>query len=160
MLSKIFKGKPEPLYIYRPVINAYEVIAWAKANGFDTTLLASDLHVTVAYSKSPVTWVSMGDAPETVFSSPLKLARFGKEGEAVVLLLDAPLLQLRFKELQKRGCSWDYEAYQPHLTLSYNMSTDVDLSSIPLLTGPIILGAEVFDPIDNSWSDNLVEKSM
>ena len=47
------------LYVSRPVLNADEIIAWAKSVGFKTTLPAEDMHVTVCYSKEPVNWSAL-----------------------------------------------------------------------------------------------------
>ncbi len=48
-----------PLYVSRHVENADEIITWAKSVGFDTTLPAEDMHVTVCYSKEPVDWLQL-----------------------------------------------------------------------------------------------------
>ena len=51
---------PRPLYVYRPLLNASELIDWARSQGFTSTLPAEDLHVTQAYSRRPVNWFGMG----------------------------------------------------------------------------------------------------
>ena len=119
MYANVFASSKKSLYISRPVLNAFELIAWAKANGFAVTVSAEELHATQAYSKEPVDWVSMGDAPETVFVTPdwYKLERLGAEGEAVVLRFESPAFQRRFEELEQRGCSWGWPEYMPHVTL-------------------------------------------
>jgi hypothetical protein len=43
-------------YVHRPLQNADELLAWAKANGFTDTLAPQDLHVTIAFSKTPLLW--------------------------------------------------------------------------------------------------------
>ena len=36
-----------PMYAFRPVLNAEEIVAWAQENGVSPTLLPNDMHVTV-----------------------------------------------------------------------------------------------------------------
>lgn len=51
-----------PLYVCRPVVNADQIIAWAKAQGFETALPAEDMHVTICFSKQPVDWSEFSEA--------------------------------------------------------------------------------------------------
>ena len=158
MYAEIFDKGPKPLYIHRPVVNAHELVAWAKANGFETTLPASDLHVTIAYSKEPVNWVSMGDAPETLAVKAYGFERLGETGDAFVMKVGSLALERRFDELINRGCSWDWPEYTPHITLSYKAG-DVSIEALKVFEGDIILGPEVFEVIQDDWKDNLVEKA-
>ncbi|CAN0594097.1 unnamed protein product, partial [Laminaria digitata] len=52
---------PRTLYVRRDVLNADEIISWAKEQGFKTTLPADDMHVTVAFSRDRVDWMKMGE---------------------------------------------------------------------------------------------------
>ena len=53
---------PRTLYVSRRVLNAGAIIDWAKDQGFETTLPAEDLHVTIAYSRTPVDWMKVTQA--------------------------------------------------------------------------------------------------
>ncbi len=53
---------PRALYVHRDVVNAADIIAWAKGQGFESTLPADDLHVTVTFSRTPVDWMQMGQS--------------------------------------------------------------------------------------------------
>lgn len=55
------KIAPKTLYVSRPLVNAEAFISWAKGAGFTSTLAAGDLHVTIAFSRTPVNWLSIGD---------------------------------------------------------------------------------------------------
>lgn len=154
---------PAPLYVCRPVLNAAEIISWAKSQGFAQTLPADDLHVTVAFSKAPVDWMKAGEA----FSSredggvtvrpggPRMLEVFG-EG-AVVLAFNSSDLSWRHMSLREIGASWDWPEYQPHITITYN-SGDVDVSKVEPYRGQIILGAEEFKPIKLDWKQGVSEE--
>jgi Putative phage serine protease XkdF len=170
----IGKGEPQPLYVYRPVVNAAEIIAWAKKAGFDTTLTADDMHVTIAYSKAPVDWMAFGESytcdPKGQVivkpGGPRQLANFGPDGQASVLLFASNDLSWRHAQICDGGASWDWDGYSPHITISYqgDSSTGVDqprdLSGIEPYQGQIILGPEVFEPLTEGWGDSIVEKSF
>src|SRR3990167_5554768 len=52
------------LYVHRPVLNAEEIITWANAQGFTTTLPAEAMHVTIAFSREPVDWLEFDHSVE------------------------------------------------------------------------------------------------
>lgn len=154
---------PAPLYVFRPVLNADELINWAKSQGFTQTLPADDLHVTVAFSKSPVDWMKAGEAYSSRDDGgvtvrpggPRMIEQFG-EG-AVVLAFNSSDLSWRHMSLREIGASWDYPEYQPHITITYNPG-DVDMSKVEPYRGQIVLGAEVFKPIKLNWKAEISEE--
>lgn len=146
---------PRTLYVYRQVLNAKEIISWAKNQGFDTTLLPDDMHVTLCYSKTPVDWFSISSnewGGLTTLEIPPGGARaieaFGPNGEAVVLVFKSSSLEYRHTEFKEKGASWDYEDYNPHITITYNAPEDLDLSKVEPYTGKIVLGPEYFEEIE------------
>lgn len=153
---------PAPLYVNRPVLNAAEIIAWAKAQGFEQTITPDDMHVTVAFSKAPVDWMKAGEAYSnredggvTVRpGGPRMLETFGQG--AVVLAFNSSDLSWRHMSLREIGASWDWPEYQPHITITYN-SGDLDLSKVEPYRGQIILGAEIFKPIKAEWMKDVTE---
>ena len=136
---------PRPLYVYRPLLNSDDVVAWARAQGFRSIL--PDLHVTTLYSTAPVDWSELGDEAEglEVDGGARTIERLGDQG-AVVLRFDSPELVDRHYELVKRGGSHDFDQYKPHLTISYAAGAR-DLTRVPY-TGPLIFGPEVFKEIE------------
>ncbi|SCM71541.1 hypothetical protein KL86PLE_100256 [uncultured Pleomorphomonas sp.] len=162
----IYKAVPTPLYIRRDLQNADEVRAWAMAQGFATTLPASQMHVTIAYSKTPVDWQAMGSDVDELTADPVVEAvdttrhveRLGANGEAVVLRFSDTDLETRWRQLVDLGASWDWDGYKPHVTISWN-APDLDLSKVQPYTGRLVFGPEIFEPIDEGWKDKLVEKA-
>jgi phage-related protein (TIGR01555 family) len=148
---------PRTLYVQRKVKNAADIIAWAKGQGFTTTLDASDLHVTIAYSRTPVDWFKVGESwsPELKIGAggPRQMEQFG---EATVLLFTASELRWRHSEIREAGASWDHDEYQPHITVSYGF--DGDLSAVEPYQGEIILGPELFAEVDEDWKSGATEK--
>lgn len=156
---------PRPLYVRRDLkpASAKALIAWAKSNGFTSTLEASDMHVTVLYSKQPVypmkmgeTWGSESDGGLIVNAGgPRALERFG-EG-AVVLQFASWNLSSRHDDMVRAGASHDYPEYLPHVTITYSAPEDLDLETIKPFTGELAFGPEIFEPLDLDWKSKIGE---
>lgn len=155
--------RPRSLYVRRDVLNAREIIAWAKSQGFKSTLAESDMHVTVAFSRSEVDWMKVGqtwspgeDGTLTVApGGPRQVEQFG--GGAVVLAFQSSDLQWRHEQIRDAGASWDFPEYSPHITITYDPG-DVDLESVTPYRGKIELGPEIFEEINEDWKSGVVEK--
>lgn len=153
---------PAPLYVNRPVLNAKEIIDWAKSQGFTQTITPEDMHVTVAFSKAPVDWMKAGDAYShredggvvVRPGGPRLIEQFG-EG-AVVLAFNSSDLSWRHMALREIGASWDWPEYQPHITITYS-AEGVDISKVEPYRGEIVLGAEIFKPLKLNWSEDISE---
>lgn len=148
---------PRTLYVRRDVLNADEIIAWAKSQGFKTTLPANDMHVTIAFSRTPVDWMKMGEA----WNSEIKVGPGGvrlmeRFGDARVLLFMSNELMWRHEWMKEEGASWDHPEYQPHITISYDPDAP-DLADVEPYTGEIILGPEIFEEIKEDWQAGIEE---
>jgi hypothetical protein len=134
----------KPLYVSRKLNNASQLVAWAKENGFVDILNPDDMHVTIAYSKSPMNWAII--KPHTHDLTVQDESRCIKTlGNASVLRIDSAELQHRFKQFIQAGASYDHPDYQPHVTISY---TKQNKDGIKPFTGILQFGAEKFEPID------------
>lgn len=155
---------PRPLYVQRKVTNGSDILAWAKAQGFETTVPADDLHVTIAYSRQALDWMKIGgdwggrqDGGLTVAPGGARLVEpLGSEG-AVVLLFNSSELAWRHMQIREAGASWDYEEYQPHVTITY-AAGDIDLSKVEPYRGKIEFGPEIFQELDADWKSKLQEE--
>ncbi len=149
-------AEPRTLYVCRKVTNAADILAWAEEQGFTQTLAADDLHVTIAYSRTPVDWFKVGeswtDEVEIAAGGPRMMERFG---EATVLLIASSHLSWRHEEIKRAGASWDHPEYQPHITIAYGDTPD--LAAIKPFTGKIVLGPEVFAEVDDGWKAKVAE---
>ncbi|WP_066546801.1 phage portal protein family protein [Sphingomonas sp. CCH15-F11] len=157
---------PAPLYVYRKLVNATELLEWARSQGFTTTLEPDDLHVTVTYSKRPVNWFAMtgwgGPAELVVEPGGPRLVRRmgagGSEGEAIALLFQDASLQWRHQEMRDAGASWDHPSYLPHVTISYQ-GEPIDLDQVEPYRGRLVFGPEVFEAIDDGWQDRIAQRA-
>lgn len=153
---------PAPLYVMRKVMNAGQILRWANQAGFTDLLKADDLHVTVLYSETPVDWMEMGndmyedDEMRIGAGGPRVLEKFG---DATVLLFASPRLGWRHESMIEAGASHGHAKYQPHISLSYSPQS-VNLEDVVPYPGPIVLGPEIFEPLDTDWKDNLTSDEM
>jgi phage-related protein (TIGR01555 family) len=138
---------PRTLYVSRKVTNAAEIIAWAKGQGF--TDIEPDLHVTIAYSTTPVDWFAVGtswsEKLDIAAGGPRQMERLGPDGEYIALLITANELVWRNREIREAGASWDWPEYQPHISIQ--VGGDIDLSKVEPYQGRIVLGPEVFEEV-------------
>jgi hypothetical protein len=165
---------PRTLYVRRDVINAKEILTWARSQGFGKSgakqLTADDLHVTITFSRTPVDWMKMGSA--TDFGSyddkgelfvppggPRMLERLGPEKDAVVLLFSNSQLCWRHEDMVRNGASWDFPEYQPHITIAYDKPDGgMDISKIEPYRGQIVLGPEIFEEVDEGWKTKITSE--
>lgn len=147
---------PRTLYVRRDVLNAADLIAWAKTQGFETTLPADDMHVTIAYSKTPVDWMKIGEA----WQGKVELSEGGPRlmetfGEAKVLLFRSSEVEWRHQAMKDAGASWDHAEYQPHITISYGIMPE----DVEPYQGKIILGPEIFQEVKDDWEAGIAEEA-
>ncbi|MFC0147216.1 phage portal protein [Sphingobium scionense] len=155
---------PRALYVQRKLLNAADLIAWAKDNGFATTLPASDMHVTALYSRSPVDPMKMGrdwreDEKGQIIVRPGGPRVIEKLGEnAVVLRFACPDLDWRHKDMIEAGGSHDWPEYAPHVTISYTAPESVDIDALKPFNGALRFGPEIFEALDLDWKSKVTEQ--
>lgn len=144
-----------PLYVSRKVLNAGEIVEWAKSEGFTTTLPEEELHVTICYSKNPLNWSLLNFNLDTkeIEVEEAEIEVF--DGGAVVLKFESDYLKLRHEYFVQNGASFDFDEYNPHITLSYN-EVEPEVKTYP---AKIVLGPEVAETINENYKDTLVEKA-
>lgn len=156
----VAKAKSGTLYMRRPLTNASDVIDWAKSQGFPTTQVPSDMHATLAYSKQPVDWPAPHDDHVVVTSHADRSVEKMGDGACVALKFASPTLQSRWQSMCEAGAGWDYDDYSPHVTISWQVPDDFDLSKVEPYTGPLEFGPEVLSELDPDWDDDHTEKAM
>jgi hypothetical protein len=144
-------AKPRTLYVSRKVQNVSDLKSWARKQGLPD--LQDDLHVTIAFSRTPVDWIEMGSswadnggkgAGELVITAggPRVVEPLGDR--TAVLMFASSDLSWRNREMREAGASWDYPDYQPHISLT---AEPVDLAKVEPYRGKIVLGPEIFEEI-------------
>lgn len=146
------------MYVSRPLQNASEFINWAKAQGFKTTLPASELHVTIAYSRAPLPWPAPVSSAMTADDTQSReVVALGDSG-AVVLQFKSAELNERWDYLRSIGATWDHFQYTPHVTISWE-ADDVNLAEVHPYKGALQFGPERFNVVDDDWHDSITEKA-
>lgn len=159
---------PRTLYVRRDLLNGDEVrrhfADQMSREGAAMLMDAGKLHVTVAYSKTPVDWAKL---PADWFGSTDEegrirvkpggmrmMERLGPDGQvkaAVVMQFTSSDLTYRWRELCEAGCSWDFEDYQPHVTIAWDVDQAIDPSSLRPWQGELVFGPEIFEEVDEDW---------
>lgn len=148
----------QSLYVNRPLLNTDDLLDWATAQGFPSSLNPDDLHVTICYSKLPVDWTAIKQDPTSLNVGLEGDRRVSRFGDAIVLQFESKALQSRWQMFQDIGASWDYDEYRPHLTISYDPNFNV--TDVEPYTGPIHLGGEEFAPVKDNWADDIEEVEL
>lgn len=153
-----------PWYCQRPVLNAGDVLHWAQSQGINNLVGPDDLHVTVCYSQDPFDYTDADKAPEYVQNYATDGDRYvGELGDdgALVLHFQDEELQRRWRELRDAGASWDYDAYRPHITLSYEPGDNgAEPNTVIPYAGPLVLGPEEWSELEldktyKEWDESL-----
>jgi len=151
--ARFLDATPRSLYVSRPVLNVAELQAWATKQGLGK--LQPDLHVTIAYSTTPVDWMKIDgedwnqEKDGTIAIPPGGVRLVQPLGDrTAVLLFTSSRLCWRHEQIVQAGASWDYPEYQPHISLT---GEPVDLSGVEAYQGPIKLGPELFSEIVENW---------
>jgi len=151
MKKRLDDATPRTLYVSRKLLNIDDLKAWAKSQGF--TSILEDLHVTLIASKVEVDWIKMSDASwgeddkgnlTVKPGGPRVMEQLGK-AEALVFGSDA--LTYRNMRLREMGCSFDFEDYNPHVTISYAGIGPDKLSKVKPYQGVLMFGPEIFEEL-------------
>ena len=155
-LPMVADGVPRPLYVSRKVVNRRDFERWAEAQGIE---LLDDLHVTIAFSRASVDWMAVRaewnvDKDGRMHIEPggprdLAVQGVAPQPEVIVVEFNNTSLQWRHEDLCEAGASWDFENYQPHVTVA--LAEGVDVSELEPYRGPIVLGPEIFEELNTNY---------
>jgi hypothetical protein len=152
--NELADAAPRTLYVSRKVLNGAAIMAHYRAQGVAAGALdVDDLHVTIAFSKTPIDWMAVGESfGNGSGDSKLTIGEGGARimdrlGSAWVLLFSSWALGYRHGDILRAGASWDYPEYQPHVTIAYPPE-GTDYTGITPWQGKIELGPEIFAEID------------
>lgn len=143
----------------RSILEAW-VDIWKIPNPIDP----KHYHSTIIYSRTQISVAGqrLVDEASEVGSEwrflPKSLALFkssavSKLDDVLVMLLEAPELVSLHRELCKHGASHEFDSYEPHITLSYNIPVDFEWQKIILPPVYFIPSRIYFEPLDVNWKE-------
>jgi phage-related protein (TIGR01555 family) len=163
--ARFTDADPKTLYVSRKLLNTADFIKWAKGQGFDTTTPADDLHVTIAFSRQAIDWMKVGqdwssdkDGKLTVSAGGPRIVQALGDKGAVVLLFQSNDLQWRHDAIKEAGASFDFDQYQPHVTITYQVPEGLDLAKVVPYAGPLVFGPELFAEVVDDWERGVTEE--
>lgn len=152
----VFAKGDANLYVSRPLTtgSAQALHDWADAQGIKNLVPPNLMHVTQVHSKDEVDTTKFTPQDNMLDAGGNRwLSQLGK-GNALVMFFDSPEMQQRHQDAKAAGASWDFQSYQPHVTLSYDTG-DVDAHSYGMTKAPdlpIKLGPENFAASNDDWT--------
>lgn len=166
MRKRVNDATPRTLYIHRELLNVDDIKAWAKAQGFAS--IVDDLHVTLIYSKTPVNWLEMGtdnwgeDSNGVLVVHPGGPRMMEQFGEAQVLVFGSDALTYRNMRLREQGCEFNFNEYNPHVTITYRGLPADQFAKVEPYRGELRFGPEIFKEIDTNFNNetDVKERSM
>lgn len=157
----------EPVYAYRPVLNAEMIREWAASQGFERALPADDMHVTVVFSKTPFS-AELTEAANAqavirygnivVTGGKRTVVPLGDKG-AVVLKIECAQLQYEHMDFRAMGASRDFQEYTPHITITYT-GGGAPVAQMQPFRGDIVLGPMRAKPLNPDWDGEVVETAL
>ena len=114
-----------PLYVSRVVLNAADIVAWAKGLGLTDLLDPRHLHVTVLYSKTAVA-INLIQPRENHLKVEMRGAVPFRISSSLALPIKDTRLISEHTRFLNAGASHDYAdgIYRPHVSLKYNPTED------------------------------------
>lgn len=108
-----------------------------KAN-IPEVLKADEFHCTLSYSRKDVPDFEPKEKIKEI-GVPYKFEVWPSSPNAfkkdmtycLVLKFKSDYLQKRFDKIMSMGATYDYDKYQPHISLSYNVDKDFDVKKLP-----------------------------
>lgn len=139
-------GGPAPLYASRRVMDGTELYEWAIDAGIPNVVPPDEMHVTVAYSQTPVDPAAVLPATDElpiqiVDGRPILL-----KDRHVVMPIESDGLRADHQRYRDAGASHDYDdGYKPHATLAYDLDPETARRAVDkagTFTGSFTLGPE------------------
>lgn len=179
----VANARPRTLYVSRTVKNAEELRAHFRAQDIDPMTPAEEMHVTIAYSRTPLDWSRVEPIWNWDWTEELVVPEggmrlmelFGKTDPKRFLVLQFSNAQLswRHQDVLNAGGSWDFPSYEPHVSVTTDVAQswgepvgyegrvgwESRLRELEPWRGRIVLGPEIWREVEEGWSDRLVENA-
>lgn len=126
------------------------IVAYMSASNIPNPIPPHDLHVTVTYSR--IELPSLKATPTTYEATAEGLEIWDtKSGRCLVIVLNSQSLQQRHSDIRKEhGATHDFDSYNPHVALSYDVGAVEleDLPPLPMSCKHLRFSSEYVEPLD------------
>lgn len=119
------------------------LLNWIKENNIDQPTPREEFHSTLVSSKvKKFPWEAKKYSPPLkIDPSSYKLEMFGVDKNVLVLTFNSPELEKKHLMTRKKyNLDWDFDEYEPHMTLSYDGNNTIDGLKSP--TFPLYISHE------------------
>lgn len=122
-------------------------------NDIQNPVPLSDLHVTLIYSEVYANGIDSKDKLDSVGGVSKGFSLFGEDKNVLVLEVESEGLTERHNEYMEQfpELKWSWPDYKPHVTLSYDVGSDFDLSILPPFKDKIIFVDEYVEDLDPNY---------
>lgn len=115
---------------------------------------ANDLHATVVCSRTPVPGLEDITVADIIHAVPIRFDLFDSDGyKCLVIRLHSLQLQQLHKKTRDMGASYDYDAYHPHITLSYDFQGPIPADDVLTTIGGIHFTEFKIEPFDSNYGN-------
>jgi 2'-5' RNA ligase len=114
----------------------------------------STYHITVIYSRTPVPTAEhiAGMSTDTTASVVgYEIFPTKNDGKCLVMRLKFTFAEFLNKRLTMEGATSDYAEYKPHLTLAYDMSQEIDPTTLSIPQFPLAFGPVKVAPLEPDY---------
>lgn len=135
---------------------------WMKDKEIPNALHKDKLHVTIVYSRKYLPdFKARGNLSPTPLAKPKEFVIWKnsddsgeKNANCLIMLLNFPEAEKRHKQIRdEHGATFDYDKYQPHITLSYNIG-DMDIKDLEVPKLNLTFDEEYMEDLDLDWAVN------
>ena len=135
------------------------IVSFIEKNKIPNPVPVNKIHTTVLYSRKhlpnykPQEKVNFVGKPKKFDVWETQSDKDGKTSNALILTYDSPELVKRHKLLMdEHEATFDFDKFEPHITLSYNIG-DLDISKLnPAGIGNLKIVSEYGEDLDLDWA--------
>lgn len=111
----------------------------------------STYHITIIYSRTPVPTAEKYERAFTAEHATVhgyEVFPTKNDGKCLVMRLNFPFAEQLNAQLTKEGATSDYDSYKPHLTIAYDMTQEVNPTTLPVPQFPFFFDHVKVAPLD------------
>lgn len=128
------------------------LMAYVEENDIPNPIVKDELHVTICYSRKTIDYDADGDLDITItpHKGKLNIWETKDKKHCLVWKFESDELTARHDACMDLGASHDFDEYQSHVTLSYDVPADFDVD-FPLPDFDLEIAEEYSSALDKDW---------